>query len=324
MGSYQGELVFNTAMTGYLEALTDPSYAGQMLTFAYPLIGNYGATLAWGESKKVHPVAVVVSEICDTAYHREAKTTLDQLLQKQGVGGISGIDTRMLIRKIRTQGTAQAVLFLYENAPVDLVKQVTRKSAEIFNPKGKIPVALIDYGFKGNMAKELAARGCRVLVFPAAAAAQAILQHKPRGVVLSNGPGDPAMCTYAHRAIANLLKTKLPIFGICLGQQLLALAAGGKTYKLKFGHRGINHPVMDLATGRAFLTSQNHGYTVDAASLPAGWEVTHINLNDNTVEGLRHKRQKVFSVQFHPEGRPGPHDTGFLFDKFLEMMIMKK
>lgn len=320
LGSYQGELVFNTAMTGYMEALTDPSYAGQILTFAYPLIGNYGVSLSWGESNKVHPVAVVVSELCDTAYHREAQTTVDALLQKQGRGGISGIDTRMLIRKIRTQGTAIAVLFLYENTPVDLVKQVTRKSAETFNPKGKIAVALIDYGFKGNIARELAVRGCKVTVFSATVPAAEILKRRPRGIILSNGPGDPAMCIYAHKIIQGLLKTNLPIFGICLGQQLLALAAGGKTYKLKFGHRGINHPVMDLETGRAFLTSQNHGYTVDPASLPADWQVTHVNLNDNTVEGLRHKRKPILSVQFHPEAHPGPHDTRFLFDKFLAML----
>ena len=319
-GTYRGELVFNTAMTGYMEALTDPSYAGQILTFAYPLIGNYGATYTWAESSRIHPKAVVVRELCNTPVHRESTNTLDEILASQNIGGIQGIDTRKLIRHIREKGTAMAVLFVYDDKSTDLVKQVSRKKIQVFNSKGKTTVALLDYGAKEGQLQELIKRGIRVVVFPATARARDVLKYKPRGIFLSNGPGDPAEFTYAHKTIKELVDAGLPLMGICLGHQLLALALGAKTYKLKFGHRGINHPVIDVKTKKAYLTSQNHGYAVAAKSLPKDWEINFMNLNDETVEGLCHKNAPMFSVQFHPEANPGPQDTSFLFDKFVGML----
>ena len=336
-GTYKGELVFNTAMTGYMEALTDPSYAGQILTFAYPLIGNYGATALWGESKKIHPKAIVVHELCDTPIHRDSEKSLEEILTEQKIGIIAGIDTRQLIKKLRNRGTAMAVLFLTEadekinlnklnkkifKVPkLDLVKQVTRKTKETINPKGKTTIALIDYGAKQGQINELVKRGAKLVVYPATVKARDVLKAKPDGVFLSNGPGDPSEFTYAHNTIKDLLKSGLPIMGICLGHQLLANALGAKTYKLKFGHRGINHPVMDLETKKSYLSSQNHGYAVDAKTLPKDWQVTFINLNDDTVEGMRHKDKPIFSVQFHPEANPGPQDTSFLFDTFMNHAV---
>ena len=320
LGTYSGELVFNTAMTGYMESLTDPSYAGQILTFAYPLIGNYGATFAWGESKKIHPAGIVVSELCDHPFHKDSTQTLEQVFESQGLGGISGIDTRMLIKKIRTKGTAPAVLFLYEDREGSRPGQLELKTINIVNPKGVATVVLLDYGAKGGIVQELADRNLRVVILPSNATAKDVLKYHPAGIVLSNGPGDPKDYPVARQTIADLLKLAIPIFGICLGHQLLALAAGANTYKLKFGHRGINQPVAHAKTKRAFLTSQNHGYAVDAASLPPSWEVTYLNLNDLTVEGLRHSKQPFFSVQFHPEANPGPFDSRFLFDEFVALM----
>lgn len=320
VGSYVGELVFNTAMTGYMEALTDPSYAGQILTFAYPLIGNYGATSKWAESKKIHPVGVVVSELSDKPVHRESKEPLEKTLEKQKVGGISGIDTRHLVKIIRNKGTILAVLSVYNNHSIDLVKQVTIDKPEVLNPKGKKTISLIDYGLKASIAEELVKRGARVVILPATSTASEILHYSPNGIVLSNGPGDPRDFTYAIQTIKDLLKTGIPIFGICLGHQLLALAADGEIYKLKFGHRGLNQPVLQTGTKKAFMTSQNHGYSVSHGSLSKDWEVLFTNLNDGTVEGFKHKKLPVFSVQFHPEASPGPKDTNFLFNKFFQYL----
>jgi len=320
IGSYWGELVFNTAMTGYMEALTDPSYAGQILTFSYPLIGNYGATFKWAESKKIHPVAVVVSELSDNPVHRESKEPLEKILEKQKVGGIRGIDTRYLVKIIRNKGTIQAVLSVYDNHSVDIVKQVTINKPEILNPNGKKTIVLIDYGLKRSITEELVKRDTKVVILPATITASEILLYSPDGVVLSNGPGDPRSYTYAIQTIKDLLKMDIPIFGICLGHQLLALAAGGEIYKLKFGHRGINQPVLQTKTKKAFITSQNHGYAVSNGSVPINWEVLFSNLNDGTIEGLKHKKLPILSVQFHPEANPGPKDTNFLFNNFFQYL----
>lgn len=320
LGSYWGELVFNTAMTGYMEALTDPSYAGQILTFSYPLIGNYGASFKWAESKKIHPVGVVVSEICSEPNHREMEKTLEEILEKQKIGGISDVDTRMLIKIIREQGTIPAVLSVYENHSVDLVKQVTTQKTKIINPDGKPTIAVIDYGIKESIINMLAAKGAKIIIFPATSTAKKIIDYKPAGIVLSNGPGDPREFIYAQETVKDLLREKIPIFGICLGHQLLGLAAGGKIYKLKFGHRGINQPVYNLKTKKCYITSQNHSYAFDQKSLPKDWEISFINLNDNTVEGLQHKTKPIFSTQFHPEAHPGPQDNTYLYDKFLSSL----
>lgn len=320
VGSYWGELVFNTAMTGYMEALTDPSYAGQILTFAYPLIGNYGATFKWAESKKIHPVGVVVSELSDNPVHRDSEGPLEKILEKQRIGGISGVDTRHLVKTIRNKGTIPAVLSVYDNHDVDLVKHVTVRKSKIVNRKGKRTIALIDYGFKGSIVEELVQRGAKVIVVGATTTAKDILKFSPDGIVLSNGPGDPRTFDYAINIIKNLLNKNIPIFGICLGHQLLALAAGGHVHQLKFGHRGLNQPVLQTGSKKAFMTSQNHGYAVSHGSLPKNWEVLFTNLNDGTVEGLEHKELPIFSVQFHPEASPGPKDTNFLFNKFFRYL----
>lgn len=320
LGEYCGELVFNTAMTGYMEALTDPSYSGQILTFSYPLIGNYGATFKWAESKKIHPIGVIVSELSDKPIHRDSKVSLEKILEKQNVGGINGIDTRFLVKIIRDRGTIPAVLSVYNNDRVDLVKSVIDSKSQVINPKGKKTVVIVDYGLKGSIVKELIFRRAKVIVVPASTTAKNIFKFSPDGVILSNGPGDPKTFDYTIKIIKDLLEKNIPIFGICLGHQLLALAAGGDTYKLKFGHRGINQPVQFVKTKKSFLTSQNHGYAVDLNSLTSDWIVSCINLNDQTVEGLAHKHKPFFSVQFHPEGNPGPHDTTFLFDQFMEMI----
>ncbi len=338
VGKFRGELVFNTAMTGYIEALTDPSYAGQILTFAYPLIGNYGATFQWSESKKIQALGIVVSEFSEEVFHRDSKSTLKAELENGGIGGIAGIDTRMLIRKIRSRGTTEAILMVYSGRlseaeqvkklltefraypKIDLVKQVTRKSVEIVNPSGNPLVAVIDYGVKEAIIQELAKRGLKILIFSATVTIEEIRKYSPKGVVLSNGPGNPQDFSYAIKTISDLLSEQIPIFGICLGHQLLALAIGGKTYKLKFGHRGINHPIIGQQNKSAYLTSQNHGYAVLAKGIPKDWEISFWNLNDRTVEGLRHKYLPVFSVQFHPEASPGPRDTQFLFEEFVNLL----
>ena len=319
-GCFTGELVFNTAMTGYTEALTDPSYAGQILTFSYPLIGNYGIHKDWNESKKIHPVGIVVSEFCKDYSHRNADGSLDEILKKYGIGGIAGVDTRAIINYIRKCGCTPAVLSVYENKQIDQVKKVSTQSIRTINENGKTKIALIDYGVKESMVKELVKRNFKVIIFPATSVSSEILSTKPDGIVLSNGPGDPAALDYAVKTVKALVKSDIPLFGICLGHQLLTLAAGGKTYKLKFGHRGLNQPIMNLKTKKSYLTSQNHGYAAKIDSLPAEWEILFRNINDGTVEGLIHKNKPIFSVQFHPEANPGPHDTTFLFDQFHSLL----
>ncbi|MCX5646811.1 MAG: glutamine-hydrolyzing carbamoyl-phosphate synthase small subunit [Phycisphaerae bacterium] len=351
-GQRCGEVVFNTSMSGYQEILTDPSYHEQIITMTYPLIGNYGTNPEDGESRKLFAAGFVVKENCPYPSNWRSAAPLDDYLKKGGVVGIEGIDTRKLVRHIRTQGTLCGILSSTETDAQklaqklreypglvgrDIVKDVTagqcyswkesvidvsRASSPRF--EGGTPsthkVVAFDYGIKQNILRLLVSHGCEVTVVPAQATADEVLARKPDGVFLSNGPGDPAAVTYAVETVKALLG-KVPIFGICLGHQILGLALGGTTYKLKFGHRGANHPVKNLDTGKIEITSQNHGFCVDLDSL-AGKDVqlTHMNLNDNTLEGLRCEKLAAYSVQYHPEASPGPHDSQYLFESFIQLM----
>jgi len=328
-----GELVFNTSMTGYEEGLTDPSYAGQILLMTYPLIGNYGINGKDRESDRIHPAGFVIRELSPDEQHRQAKQSLDAFLKQFGVPGMSGIDTRFLVRHIRDKGVMPAIIATskaeidvkklvdrmnkFDYSSVDFVSQVTTKEAKVFNKGGKKRVVLIDYGVKMGIVRDLVARGCEVHLLPASATAADVKALEPEGIMLSNGPGDPAILKHAHETIRGLEGYK-PIFGVCLGNQLIAHAFGGDTYKLKFGHRGCNHAVLDLKTNRTALTTQNHGFAV--GKIPKGFEMSHINVNDKSVEGLRHVNKAIFSVQYHPEASPGPHDSRYLFDEFMKMI----
>jgi carbamoyl-phosphate synthase small subunit len=346
-GEAVGEIVFNTSMSGYQEILTDPSYTGQMVTMTYPLIGNYGVNEEDMESLTVHPRAFLMREYQGVPSNFRSSGTLAEFLQKYNVLGIEGFDTRMLTRIIRNQGAMKAIISTEDLDEASLVKKaqewpglvgrdmVTRVSARksygwtadgpvegtIFpdQDKKKIKVVAFDFGIKFNQLRILSDKGCSVLVVPATTTAEEILDMNPDGIFLSNGPGDPAGVDGVIENIRSLLDKK-PIFGICLGHQILGLAYGGSTFKLKFGHRGGNQPVKDLETGKVEITSQNHGFCVDPDSLPASVEVTHINLNDNSLEGMRHTEFPAFSVQYHPEHAPGPHDAMYLFDRFIELM----
>jgi len=334
-GERCGEIVFNTSMTGYQEILTDPSYKGQIVTMTYPLIGNYGVNPDDAESRKPFIEGLIVRECSRIASNWRSKQTLSDYLKENNIIGIEGIDTRSLTRHIRLKGAMQAVISTEDldkkrlikkakDSPGligrDLVREVTSEEIQHWNNKGKYKVVVIDCGVKFNILRMLEESGCQVIVVPAKTKAKQILNIKPDGILLSNGPGDPAGVPYVAKTVKKLLG-KLPIFGICLGQQILGLTLGGKTYKLKFGHRGGNHPVKDLETGKVAITAQNHGFCVDIDSLnKADIEVTHINLNDNTLEGMKHKKLPIFSVQFHPEASPGPHDAGYLFKGFVDMM----
>ena len=352
-GEVTAEVVFNTSMSGYQEILTDPSYSGQMVTMTYPLIGNYGINDEDVESERVQVAAFLVKEYQDFPSNWRARASLAEYLQAAGVLGVDGIDTRALTRHIRLQGAMMGTLSTTDldreslvekarGAPGmvgrDLVKDVTcprpfmwwkgrpdpiagdLDSFQWPESRGKWRVVAVDYGIKYNILRSLEKRGCSVLVVPATVTSEQIDRLEPDGLFLSNGPGDPAAVTYAIDTIKAQLG-KRPTFGICLGHQLLGLALGGRTFKLKFGHRGANQPVKDLATGKVEITSQNHGFCVDMDSLKgADIELSHINLNDNTLEGLVHKKIPLFSVQYHPEASPGPHDAGYLFDRFVAMM----
>lgn len=327
-GIFHGELVFTTAMTGYMEALTDPSYVGQILVFSYPLIGNYGTSMRWAESRTIHPVGVVVSEYCDHPVHRKNTKQLARVLSERNVGGLSGVDTRAIVRSIRSSGAMPATLSVGTNVhpqevnqeETDWVFRVSSKRIITYQPDGRPRIGLIDYGYKLSIRNTILQLGCSVTVFPAYTVASVIMQHELDGIVLSNGPGDPAALTQPVSTIRNLMDTSIPMLGICLGHQLLGIAAGGKTYKLKFGHRGLNQPVFSKEIGRAFFTSQNHGYAVEKTSLPKAWMVSFINVNDGTVEGLCHNRKPWSSVQFHPEAHPGPRDTTFILSNFVKAL----
>jgi len=334
-GVVGGELVFNTSMTGYQEIATDPSYCGQLITFTFPMNGNYGADPDRDESAKAHARAIIAREITNYRFNRASRVTWLDWLAEHGVLAVSGVDTRALTRHIREKGALRAVVstetedvrYLRKAAQglprmggLDLATVVTSaQEYEAPAPEGALApdlhVVAYDYGIKRSMLRYLAERGFRVTVVPAQTSAREVLKRAPDGVFLSNGPGDPAAVGYGVKAVERLLG-KVPIFGICLGHQLLAQALGLKTYKLKFGHRGANHPVKDLHTGVIEITTQNHGFAVRADAPAADVEITHVNLNDKTVEGVAAPARHAFSVQYHPESTPGPHDSLYLFDRF--------
>lgn len=336
------EIVFNTSMTGYLEVLTDPSYAGQAVVMTYPLIGNYGVCYSDMESVKAWADGFIVRELSRTPGNFRSEAGLDEFLKANDIPGICGIDTRALTRILRENGTMNGMITVREEFDLEEVKKrlkeyrvtdVVKKvsCAEKYTVKRPAAAArrpyraaLMDYGSKNNISELLAKRGCEVTVYPAFTAAEEILQDAPDGIMLSNGPGDPAECAELIGEIKKLYDSNIPIFAICLGHQLMALAAGFKTSKMKYGHRGANHPVKDLRTGRVYISSQNHGYEVTQDSVdPETAEVSFINANDKTVEGLRYKNKKIVTVQFHPEACAGPDDTEFLFDEFIKMMEVR-
>lgn len=332
------EIVFNTSMAGYLEVLTDPSYAGQAVCMTYPLIGNYGVCREDMESKKLWPDAFIVREISRTASNFRSEMTLQEILLEYDVPGIAGIDTRALTKILREKGTMNGMITTDENFNLDeiipkLNAYKTGKVVEVVTCEHKYDfgneerkgngkrVALLDLGAKDNIARSLVKRGCEVTVYPALTKAEEILADKPDGIMLSNGPGDPKECVTIIEEIKKLYESDVPIFAICLGHQLMALATGADTFKMKYGHRGGNHPVKDLQTGRVYISSQNHGYVVDMEKLDPQVAVpAFVNVNDGTNEGLSYTGKNIFTVQFHPEACPGPQDSGYLFDRFIDMM----
>ena len=336
MGDRVCEMVFNTSMTGYQEILTDPSYAGQGVVMSYPLMGNYGVNGEDNESQRPWAEALVVRHLSPMGSNFRCEGSLGDYLRQHNIVGIQGVDTRALTKLLRSQGTMNGMITCAEHFHVQevmdklaayrvsgTVERVTRREKEVFLALGeqRLRVALMDYGVKQNMIECLRKRGCEVTVYPAHTPASEILSGGFDGVMLSNGPGDPADNVDIIQEVRALYESSIPMFAVCLGHQLLALATGAKTHKMTFGHRGGNHPVKDLAAGRCFITSQNHGYVVDGDSVdPAVAQVSHVNVNDNTVEGLKYKRKNCFTVQFHPEASPGPEDTEYLFDRFIASM----
>lgn len=330
------EIVFNTSMTGYLEVLTDPSYAGQAVVMTYPLIGNYGICHEDQESLKPWPDGYIVRELSRIPSNFRSEDTIQHFLQEHDIPGISGIDTRALTKILREKGTMNGMITTVEYdcltkvlprikaySVAGVVNAVSCKEKYVLPGEGK-KVALMDFGAKRNIARSLNQRGCQVTVYPAWTKAEEILADNPDGIMLSNGPGDPKECVEIIAEVKKLYDSNVPIFAICLGHQLMALATGADTYKLKYGHRGGNHPVKDLSTGRTYISSQNHGYVVDTDNLdPKVAEPAFINVNDKTNEGLAYTGKNIFTVQFHPEACPGPQDSGYLFDRFMNMMEVK-
>jgi carbamoyl-phosphate synthase small subunit len=347
-GEASGEVVFNTAMTGYQEILTDPSYRGQMVCMTYPLIGNYGISPEDVESRRPWVNGFIVKEMCGYPSNWRGRMRLEDYLREHGIVAIQGIDTRALTRHLRDHGAQEGIIStveadadrLVERARAlpglvgrDLVSEVSVAEPHGWDqgtwdlargytaaPEPRFRVVAFDSGIKQNILRQLSSLGCGVTVVPARTPAEAVLEMRPHGVFLSNGPGDPEAVPYLVESVRGLVG-RTPIFGICLGNQILGLALGGRTYKLKFGHHGANHPVRDLATGRVEITAQNHGFSVDPASVAKlGLDETHVNLNDGTSEGMRHRELPVFSVQYHPEASPGPHDAHYLFHRFIDLM----
>ena len=351
-GETSGEVVFNTSMTGYQEILTDPSYSGQIVTMTVPEVGNYGIADEDGESRGTQVAGFIVREESPIASNWRSDSTLRDYLIKNDIVAISNIDTRALVRVLRSAGVMRGIIATGDVDPrelvaraqglpsmegSDLVLGVTCERAFDWTPatplaedefappvknktRRNLRIAAYDFGMKWNILRRFTAYGCDVRVYPATAPASELIGAGPDGIFLSNGPGDPAVLSYAISNAKKLVDSDVPVFGICLGHQVLSLAMGGDTYKLKFGHRGGNHPVKDLATGKVEITSQNHGFAVDPKSLPEDVKVTHVNLYDGTVEGLRHETKPVFCVQYHPEASPGPHDADYLFKQFVEEM----
>jgi len=347
-GLATGEVVFNTALTGYQEILTDPSYARQIVTLTYPHIGNTGVNAEDVEADRVHAAGLVVRDLPRLHSNFRASRSLNDYLKSQNVVAIADIDTRRLTRVLREQGAQNGCIMAGDVdetealeaarafpglAGMDLAKVVSVSKAYEWNEtewklgRGygqqtapRFHVVAFDYGVKRNILRMLAERGCRLTVLPATATAADALALKPAGIFLSNGPGDPEACDYAIKAVGELMEAKIPVFGICLGHQFLALASGARTVKMKFGHHGANHPVKDLDTGRVAITSQNHGFAVDAATLPANLRSTHVSLFDGSLQGMARTDAPVFSFQGHPEASPGPHDMGYLFDRFIQLM----
>ena len=365
-GSTVGEVVFNTAMTGYQEILTDPSYCQQIVTLTYPHIGNYGISADDVEAAQVHAAGLIVKDVPLVTSNFRSDMTLPQYLVQQNTVAIANLDTRQLTRHLRTQGAQNGCILalpegesitparieqaqaLAQAAPAmagaDLAKVVSVKAAyewtqtewQLAHPellgkpgygvqsKPKFHVLAYDFGVKFNILRMLAERGCRITVVPAQTSAAEVLRHEPDGIFLSNGPGDPQPCDYAIAAVAELIETGIPTFGICLGHQIMALASGAKSFKMKFGHHGANHPVKDLDTGRVSITSQNHGFAIDAKTLPGNLRATHVSLFDGTLQGLTRTDRPAFCFQGHPEASPGPHDIAYLFDRFTALMEIRK
>lgn len=331
-GTTVGELVFNTSMTGYQEILTDPSYAGQIINMTYPLIGNYGINDEENESDQIHAKGLVVKTISENPSNYKCKKSLNEWLIEMKIPGVYDVDTRSVTRKVRKEGTMKCVIS-NEGISLDDAKTICSESTlaqdymkkvgvkDIIHIQGKgHRVAVLDFGIKNNIIHSLKKRNCDIYIFPYYSKYQDIQSINPDGLLLSNGPGDPKEAIEAVTEVRKLI-TQLPTFGICMGHQVLALAVGGDTYKLKYGHRGGNHGVYDKNSGKAYITSQNHGYAVKSESvILKGMDITHINLNDGTVEGMQHNSLPVFSVQFHPEASPGPRDTAYLFDNFIKIM----
>lgn len=327
------EIVFNTSMTGYLEVLTDPSYAGQAVTMTYPLIGNYGVNFSDMESKKPWVKGFITRELSRTASNFRCEGSIQDFLEKHDIPGIAGVDTRALTKLLRGKGTMNGMITTDEHYDLEkilpeltayqvgnVVDEVTCREPSVLKGNGK-KVALLDLGAKQNIARSLNKRGCEVTIYPAHTPAEEILAAEPDGIMLSNGPGDPKSCTDIIKEIKKLYDSDVPIFAICLGHQLMALATGADTHKLKYGHRGGNHPVRDLKTGRVYISAQNHGYVVDTDKLDAAVaKPAFVNVNDGTNEGLEYVGKQIFTVQFHPEACPGPQDSAYLFDRFIEMM----
>jgi carbamoyl-phosphate synthase small subunit len=357
-GSTVGEVVFNTSMTGYQEILTDPSYCQQIVTLTYPHIGNYGINAEDVESNKVHAAGLIIKDLPLVASNFRSTQTLSEYLVAEGTVAIANIDTRQLTRQLRTQGAQNGCILALsvgeavtkeaiakavaaaQGAPsmsgLDLAKVVSSSESYAWTESEwklgsgygqqtapKFHVVAYDFGVKKNILRMLAERGCKVTVVPAQTSAAEVLKLKPNGIFLSNGPGDPEPCDYAIKATAELIETGTPTFGICLGHQIMALASGAKTFKMKFGHHGANHPVKDLDNGRVSITSQNHGFAVDEKTLPVNLRPTHISLFDNTLQGLERTDKPAFCFQGHPEASPGPHDIGYLFDRFITLMEAK-
>ncbi|MGB9959290.1 MAG: glutamine-hydrolyzing carbamoyl-phosphate synthase small subunit [Candidatus Bathyarchaeales archaeon] len=347
-GKVSGEVVFSTSMVGYPEALTDPSYKGQILTLTYPLVGNYGVPKndmemgvpKYFESDSIKVSGLVIHELCDEPYHWASEKTLDEWLLAENVPGICGVDTRRLTKKLRVKGVMLGILQVCDYAEEpnieklleeaknipdpnsrDLVKEVTVREPVYYKAGGNREIVLLDCGVKYGILRSLLKRGVNVVRVPYTFSAKEILEYNPDGVLISNGPGDPKKCTKTIECIRELIEDSVPMMGICLGTQILALALGGDTYKLKYGHRSQNQPVLDLKSSRCYITTQNHGYAVNAESLKnTELEVCFLNANDKTVEGIRHTKKPVFAFQWHPEAAPGPYDTEFLFEEFLKVL----